>query len=571
MKARSPRRKRMGTSPRRFSRLQDDGNDGDADEGGEGPKGTNAVPRAASRAAKLKTKVIDEESTEVVEANDAATDPSTDLVKLKSTALCFDKVGRALVLVGICLFVLFGRGSGNERHLVNETARTQSGQRVSEQQLPQPSPSPSPVAKQSGPLLCKPSGEIRSDDADHPCCDQQCLEPVSWERHPNLNCSTGHGADVELTNGEPVPNVQHCMRRCEQDPRCDGFIFGEDEGVCYSRGGMDVGKCDADGWFDAYVISALPNATPGAGARSVSVCRPECPSPPSPSSPTPAPPPPPPPSPPARNGLFCFLVLVPDEQRLLADLLASNDGGHPVMGCDDWRIYSNVSFLAGLSDHPRCNEGACVEKAVDGPIKVGRGGPWNSALNTPILQQVWRHLFASRVHSSWAWTVKTELDVVFRAGRLRRYLLAFPSMDALVGAQYRGDWWWIHGPLQVVNWGAALRLGEGGEFQRCVQAYSPGDPGVRDNGYDGHHSLNSRIEDMFFMGCMDHLGISKVRMDHLFKDYYRVGDVGACDSSAVAFHPFKDVSRWRTCSRGLRASSEQRFARTLANDLADNG
>lgn len=90
-------------------------------------------------------------------------------------------------------------------------------------------------------------------------------------------------------------------------------------------------------------------------------------------------------------------------------------------GCDGFRIYTNRSYLQGVSDHSRCTD--CVEKAIHGSMTVPHG--WGGALNTRIFIQVWNHVVMTGVHTDYHWVVKTEVDVVFMGSRLVRYLALF--------------------------------------------------------------------------------------------------------------------------------------------------
>lgn len=183
-------------------------------------------------------------------------------------------------------------------------------------------------------------------------------------------------------------------------------------------------------WPDACRYVARQAVTPECAPCDPIMPPPSSPQPPSPPSPPSLPPLPPlSPTPPlGAAGLFCFIVIAiefGDVPRARSILDTDVDAGFS--GCDSWRIYSNVSFIPGLSDHPRCSH--CTEKAIDGSMNVPYGKPsWASwaptALNTPIFQEVWRHVLTSATYQYWAWTIKTEVDVVFKGSHLRRFLMS---------------------------------------------------------------------------------------------------------------------------------------------------
>ena len=131
---------------------------------------------------------------------------------------------------------------------------------------------------------------------------------------------------------------------------------------------------------------------------------------------------------PADNSIFCWTLAVAEfgEAPLIGTAL---DAGVYQRGCDQWRIYSNVSRLANVSDHSSCD--SCVEEAVTGPVDVPRGGYADTPLNTPVFQRVWRHIFNSRAYECCAWTIKFDADAVFMPQRLRMYLALFPAETPL--------------------------------------------------------------------------------------------------------------------------------------------
>lgn len=204
-------------------------------------------------------------------------------------------------------------------------------------------------------------------------------------------------------------------------------------------------------------------------------------------------------------------------------------------GCDMWRIYTNVSYVPGLSDHPRCKN--CVEQALSGSMDVSYGQPDLAALfsnnltksvvegianiatnfmksqgykgtaaNTPVFQQLWRYIFAEGSYRNWAWTVKTEVDVVFAASFMRSYLLGtsshYPDEVVAWNGKHKdvaGNS--IHGPVEALTSSAITKFSS--RREECDQIYDahPGDG-----------------EDLWIFHCMEKIGVQGKRMPNLLSD-----------------------------------------------------
>ena len=98
-------------------------------------------------------------------------------------------------------------------------------------------------------------------------------------------------------------------------------------------------------------------------------------------------------------------------------------------GCDQFRFYTNISWIQGLSNHAQCGppqglaQGGCVEQAIQGSMDVPMASTgWFTALNTPIFVQAWRHLMQSALYQQHAWIVKLDINVAWRPERMRSYL-----------------------------------------------------------------------------------------------------------------------------------------------------
>ena len=254
--------------------------------------------------------------------------------------------------------------------------------------------------------------------------------------------------------------------------------------------------------------------------------------------------------------MFCFVVIARefgDVPRTVSILNAGPDAGFS--GCNDWRIYSNVSHIAGLSDHRRCKlgqtgrVGACVERAINGSMNVPYGTPewawWqDTALNTPLSQQVWRHVSATSPYRRWAWTVKTEVDVVFQASRMSSLLMNQNVADAAVIATFQNDissdgilrrGTGLRGPVEAITSYAMARFAV--HFDECDAVAS-------------HNPLKG--EDWWLLLCMDALNVQRRLVSELLMDAGTGSpEVGPCDNGHVAWHPRKETWQWMSCYRDL--------------------
>ena len=257
--------------------------------------------------------------------------------------------------------------------------------------------------------------------------------------------------------------------------------------------------------------------------------------------------------------MFCFVVIARefgDVPRTVSILNAGPDAGFS--GCNDWRIYSNVSHIAGLSDHRRCNlgqtgrVGACVERAINGSMNVPYGTPewawWqDTALNTPIFQQVWRHVSATSPYRRWARTVKTEVDDVFQASRMSSLLMNQNVADAAVIATFQND----------ISSDGILRRGTGlrGPVE-AMTSYAMARFAVRFDECDAVASHNPlKGEDWcWLLLCMDALNVQRRVVWELLEDAgsnQGHPEVGPCDNGHVAWHPRKETWQWMSCYRDL--------------------
>eukprot|EP00930_Biecheleria_cincta_P001621 TRINITY_DN102754_c0_g1_i1.p1 TRINITY_DN102754_c0_g1~~TRINITY_DN102754_c0_g1_i1.p1 ORF type:complete len:342 (+),score=60.56 TRINITY_DN102754_c0_g1_i1:86-1111(+) len=268
----------------------------------------------------------------------------------------------------------------------------------------------------------------------------------------------------------------------------------------------------------------------------------------------------------SRDGLFCFIVIAAEfgDVPRAKNILDHDDKDAGFSGCDEFRIYSNMSYIKELSAHHRCNN--CVEQAIKGSMDVPFGRPdhttsWApTALNVPIFLQVWKHVFSTAPYQEYAWTVKTEVDVVFAASHLRNYLLALPP---IVGADGNDQEAFGHKADEP----AATRLSEQAAFgynagdglhgpiealtSRAVAAYAA-KPEVCDKVAEDN---TDKGEDWWLDLCMGALGVRGVKQEQQLLDEGSsakfVGQAGHkfshCDPGIAAYHPRKEIDSWNGC------------------------
>ena len=162
--------------------------------------------------------------------------------------------------------------------------------------------------------------------------------------------------------------------------------------------------------------------------------------------------PPPPPSPPQRwqPGIFCFVVFAKEfgEVPNLVNMMNASSPAS-LTGCHEWRVYTNVSYVEGVSDHQACG-GVCLEQFKTGTMdaKRGKGG----VKNTWIFIHVWKHVIASGLYGKWQWTMKTEVDVVFAASNVWAYISRLPWKGPHFGMNIQTyEWYFSHGPHFPTN------------------------------------------------------------------------------------------------------------------------
>ena len=191
-------------------------------------------------------------------------------------------------------------------------------------------------------------------------------------------------------------------------------------------------------------------------------------------------------------------------------------------GCDTFKIYSNVSWLPGVSNHKSCL--SCVEQAYYGSLDFPVGGQYSTRLNTRAFIDVWRHIFETRVWESHEWTIKLDADVMMRPDRLRSYLQLFLPTSAFYG-QNVGDA--MHGGIEVLTRPAVATYATN---KNTCENLKWADKG----------------EDWYLSMCMQALNVSGMKMGLLMSEGENGGPIpcGGCD---VSYHEFSTTGEWDAC------------------------
>uniref|UniRef100_A0A7S0FY91 Apple domain-containing protein n=2 Tax=Pyrodinium bahamense TaxID=73915 RepID=A0A7S0FY91_9DINO len=226
------------------------------------------------------------------------------------------------------------------------------------------------------------------------------------------------------------------------------------------------------------------------------------------------------------GALFCWVLMLPKsyEQALLE---WQYEAGANLFGCDAYAVYSNISLE--IADGVKTS-------VVDSSLQCQRGGEFGTALNTDIFMRVWKKVISDGIFSDYDWTVKVDPDTVFFAHRLKGILEVYRETDA--GVYLNNCKMGLHGPLEVFSRNAVMAWSDGS--QECFHHF---------------YKLCSGPclwgEDMFIDQCLEKvLHVRKVYVDNLLLEDHCDPPDGwdSCkDKSSVAFHPYKELSEYRTC------------------------
>jgi hypothetical protein len=229
--------------------------------------------------------------------------------------------------------------------------------------------------------------------------------------------------------------------------------------------------------------------------------------------------------------LFCFVVVMPNttEVELLAAALADDNG---IKACDRYVVYSNVSRLS----EPDAPVSLAADAAIRGSMDVPRGGIYNTAMNTPVFQQVYRKMFYDNNFRDYDWIVKLDADSVVSVSKLRSILAKHKSDDP----QIIGIGHVMRGCAMAVTSGALARYAE--------------HPQVCENMVD----IRTIGEDWYLTYCMKFLGVPKVVDEALVKIVETGPDAPlTCDDTHAVFHPADNAQAYRKCAAQMRGRSPQ--------------
>jgi hypothetical protein len=206
------------------------------------------------------------------------------------------------------------------------------------------------------------------------------------------------------------------------------------------------------------------------------------------------------------------------EVELVAAALEFEDG---LKSCDRYAVYSNVSRLS----QPGVPKTIAAIAAIRGTMDVPRGGIYNTAMNTPVFQQVYRKMFYDNNFREYDWIVKLDADAVVSVSKLRSTLAKHnPGDPQIIG-------------IGKVMRGCAMAVTSGALARYAVR------PGVCENMVD----IRNIGEDWYLTYCMKFLGVPKVVDEALVVDFGPNGPL-KCDDSHAVFHPAADANAYRTCA-----------------------
>jgi len=217
--------------------------------------------------------------------------------------------------------------------------------------------------------------------------------------------------------------------------------------------------------------------------------------------------------------LYCFLVLMPTgyEPDLVRSQVQHSAG---VFACDEHEALSVAAMDLGSGIHTLTIKGIQSTK-----------GAWGSWLNTRNFLQAWDALIAKGRFLKHDWTVKVDPDCVFFPDRLKLHLqklLPMGTDEDLYIKNCPKDFGMM-GSMEVFSRGAVETYGK--RKAPCFTKLNPDKSG----------------EDGFMQACMEMLHVGNRQDFGLLIDSYC--GFGNCASSdwTVAFHPYKDTTRWFQC------------------------
>jgi len=234
---------------------------------------------------------------------------------------------------------------------------------------------------------------------------------------------------------------------------------------------------------------------------------------------------------PKPPSLFCFSVMVSwnYEPNLIRWQVQHK---WSIFSCDDFTVYSDQRMSLGDNIWSRIVAGT--------DLKAHLGGKFNTLLNTPVFQRVWEQVVRDGVYDLYDWTAKVDCDAVFLPDRLRTMV---SGPDLVHGEDDKGKFinncrFGLHGPLEVVS-------------RKALSTYA--------KGWETCHN-DPPQEDVYLMACLTQLGVTQVdEFTLLSEQACKTPDWEACESSHVAFHPFKDLIGYKDCESRAEEVDLQRL------------
>jgi hypothetical protein len=247
---------------------------------------------------------------------------------------------------------------------------------------------------------------------------------------------------------------------------------------------------------------------------------------------------------PQELALFCFIVTHPGERLLLEASVP-----HARTVCDRLDLYSNSSFTVA-GGHP-------VTAAIRGSMAVTKSDDvFQTALNSPVFVEAWRHLLQEGAYSAFNWVVKLDSDAMVRSSLLRQMMWAHDATRAVLLTNPANPSDLAAFPLMRSRW---LKHGM---LLGAAEAFTA--PAVRLLGQtldacvaSGNTTIMS--EDGFVWWCAIHADISLEIVHTLAHD-----GGGSCSGrTQAALHPYKTAAAYLRCVQ--EAGEEDSPARLLSD------
>ncbi|CAE8655221.1 unnamed protein product, partial [Polarella glacialis] len=372
----------------------------------------------------------------------------------------------------------------------------------------------------------------------YPCC-----RPTSSPTEYIQSECPGHFADTDLSTKSGLPSkygitsADWCQRVCTEDADCGAWTWGEARNVpglsdvCYMK---KLAGDEAPGMhMKQGVVSGLPCGCRSTAMNAIwpdtDVQRFDMPAPRALQKPEPA-------------SMLCVALMLPYsyEQDMLVMQFQEKAN---IFGCDHWAVYSNqeMKLAPGL-----------VTRRVQTTQRCEIGGEFGTALNLGVFTALWRQVLLDDEYVKVNWIIKADPDTVFFPERLRPILKAMEKKEGN-GRDGKGVYlnnckYGLHGPIEVFSTRAISTLAN--DFETCFAYFRKLCSGDCLWG-----------EDMWVDQCLQRVAnVTRIDEFKLLSESHCDPEPGwnSCyDHSKVAFHPFKDISGYKTCLQSAREEESQ--------------